>query len=134
MTPDQIEKLVDNKISQRIWEVVQKILNTPDFDETTVKLEIEKTLVVSISHITAECSQWLHTFKEDSPSFVVADNEYYYEISLSCYHTVRRTRTLDTEYLKCLGPILHLAAENDCHRLRLDRDGPIVEGLMVYEW
>lgn len=84
------------------------------------KYEVHKILVISTAHITEETASYI----EDAG--VLTDE----------YGHVLWTNTLGnlSKHAKDLAGIYSLAKSLDCKLVNIDRDGPVYEGLEVYDW
>jgi len=93
-----------------------------------MSLEIHKTLVISTVHI------------EESDLDVIANDLISYELDeygwLIYVNLEHANDILFTEYAvsDALISAIKLAQNNDCLYLRLDRDGPEVDGLSKFDW
>lgn len=96
-----------------------------------MKLEIDRTLVCTTSHITAEDNQQL--FDEETNLVVYSMDEYGYMI-----WTGGNTFQLYMQEAKNISDsfriLLTFAKQQKCEWLRLDRDAEEIEGLETFEW
>lgn len=95
------------------------------------KLEISKMLTISTKHITPEADESIlyayydddkdvsaHVYTKDNYGwFVYIDEDFENKTNL-----------------ECLKDCMRFARKNGCDLLCLDCDGPVVDGLPVYEW
>jgi hypothetical protein len=113
-------------------------------------LEFEKVLVVCTSHVTKEDMEHL----EQLSYFFQWSNEgegylevldYKTGVLLYVFARLCDDRMTYDEYITSLFPdwggvgtavknLYDLASRHDCSYLRLDRDGPEIEGLPVFDW
>lgn len=98
-------------------------------------IEIEKTLVVSTGHITEEDMEKLDgEADDDSHESLLAR---VYEEGIIVFVGTEEDmakRAEDRGFGEGLQKVLVLARNKGCHYLRLDCDGPILEGYKTYDW
>lgn len=92
-----------------------------------MKLEIDRTLVCSTSHLSEEDNQSL--FDEETNLIVYSLDEYGYMILARPVESDEPREHSDN-----LESLLEFARKNDCDWLRLDRDAEQIEGLPTFEW
>lgn len=90
-------------------------------------LEIAKMLTLSTAHIKKETAEFLNN--PNSDLIVFAKGEYGWFISGEWIQ-----EELIPDIPEDLIKIVHLAQENECLWICLDRDGEEIEGLPVYKW
>lgn len=100
-----------------------------------IKLEIEKYLVVSTGHIAEGDMERLDEEADDgSGASLIA---MVYEEGILVFVGTEEDMAERAEsrgFGEGLQKILSLARKNDCQYLKLDRDGPILEGYDFYDW
>lgn len=52
----------------------------------------------------------------------------------SIFLTMKVAKRISGKYSKHLHSLLRLARDNDCEYLRVDADGPVLEGFPVFDW
>ena len=99
------------------------------------KLEIEKYLVVSTGHITEEDMDRLDEEADDGSgeSLVVLVYDEGVIVFVGTKEDMAK-RAENRGFGEGLQKMLSLARKNDCQHLRLDSDGPTLEGYEVYDW
>jgi len=91
-----------------------------------MELNIEKCLIISLSHLTQ--NEFMKLVDLDFVS-----NDCYPTISFDILDILE----VDEEQIiisNSLMKIIELAKENDCSRIRFDRDANTIEGYEVFEW
>ena len=91
---------------------------------TKVKLEFEKNLVVSTCHITED---EMNILSSGETSLVCYDTEYFALIYVA-------GDSVGNEFTPEFKALINLAKKNGCQYLKIDRDGPILEGFETYDW
>lgn len=99
-------------------------------------LEINRELVLSTSHVQEATMDWLR----ESDGRITPDgyedfdrpagDSVEYGALVFCMYDDDETAAMPAD----LGPLVRLARDNDCKWLRLDCDGPVVDGLPAWEW
>lgn len=102
---------------------------------TAPQLEIQRYLTVSTAHITEEDMKRLNLRKATSDTILILNS---FDYGVSVYvgsHEEPAWETAKTEgFSSGLQNMLKLALDNDCRYLKLDCDGPTVEGYKTYNW
>jgi hypothetical protein len=100
-----------------------------------MKLEIQKTLVISTGHITKEDDRLLHVHcntPNGNLPLIVDEDIHGWKVHTDILETnledMRGQFSID--FLNCLM----LAYLNDCQWINFDGDGPIYETLQIHEW
>ncbi len=95
------------------------------------KLEIQKYLVASTAHVTQEDMRRLRF-----PSTTVNSHEFPYgeTIYVGTQQEPMWKLTESEGYSNSMQDMLKLALKNHCAYLKLDCDGPIIEGYIVHDW
>ncbi len=88
------------------------------------KLEIDRTLVCSTSHLSMEDVQAL--FDETTHLVVYEMGQYGYMIWTSSIEEKIHSDNLES--------LLKLARKHNCEWIRFDRDADVIEGLRTFEW
>lgn len=96
------------------------------------QLEIQRYLVVNISHINPRD---MNRLKKGSDTSLIL-NEFEYGVSIYTGDKREPAWKIAEDEVFSFGTqtMLKLALDNDCRYLKLDRDGPVVEGYAVYDW
>lgn len=87
-----------------------------------IKLEINKEVVFSTSHITEATNQIL---EDNTTLLVVQSTEYNHRVFITDY---------SLSGLAELDILIKIASDNGCTSLLLDCDGPVYKELDVYDW
>jgi hypothetical protein len=88
-------------------------------------VEIEKMLVLSTSHLTEQtCNGWFEKHKEDFPCYEKIGAGWFVHVVVDGV----------TEYPDDLQKCISLAIEIKCDWIMFDRDGPVLEYLLSYDW
>ena len=100
--------------------------------KTAPKLEIQRYFVVNISHINPRDMKRLKKGSDTSLIF----NEFEYGVSIYTGDKKDPAWKIAEDEVFSFGAqtMLKLALDNNCRYLKLDRDGPVVEGYAVYDW
>jgi hypothetical protein len=93
-----------------------------------MKLEIQRCLVVGTCHVTQDDTICLSE-EEGIVAHEYEEGFYVHVPDAACDDELR-----GIGYSPAFLGLLKLARENDCDYLTLDRDGPEIEGLEVFEW
>ena len=91
-------------------------------------LEIDRTLIVSISHLTADDRQDL--FDESTDLVVYAMGEYGYMVLA---RPVDEYASEERKHSNNLEKLLEFARKNDCDWLRFDVDANEIDGCEIFE-
>lgn len=91
-------------------------------------LEFEKNLIVSTGHIT---ESEMNKLGSGETSLACYENEYFTLVYVGEIHVGNPPGDDMTPELKKL---INLARKNGCQYLKLNRDGPVLEGLKTYDW
>ena len=93
-----------------------------------MKLEIQRHLVACTSHVTKDDTICL------SEGECVVAHEYEEGYFVHVPEATCDDELRDNGYSPAFLALLKLARENACDYLTLDRDGPEIEGLEIFEW
>lgn len=91
---------------------------------TMTKLEIDRTLVCSTSHLSGDDNTDL--FEETTNLVVYEMGEYGWMIWTRSTEERKHSANLES--------LLEFARKHDCEWIRFDRDADIIEGLKTFEW
>ena len=95
------------------------------------KYEIEKTLVLSTRHITLKDSRLLGSYGLGNT--IVDEYPYGWWIHVSD-DRVSRVAVRRDGFSRAFRDLIELAHVKRCGRLRLDQDGPVMDGLATFNW
>lgn len=96
----------------------------------TEALEFGKYIVLSTCHIPEGLNEVLSsdgTTQDEYGYWIYVPLDNYGEDEYGCDDG-------EDENYEFLNPLFDLARRCECHYIRLDSDGPIVDGLEVYSW
>lgn len=115
----------------KISEVSPLMIEELEEIEEKQKLEISKMLTISTKHITTEANEGI--------LYAYYDNDEYVSTLVYSKDGYGWFIYIDEDFEKktnpeCLKNCMRFARENGCNWLCLDSDGPVVNGLPVYEW
>jgi hypothetical protein len=100
-----------------------------------MKLEIQKTLVASSSHITKQDDNLLSNYLREAPAeVIIVDEDFGWKIHI-CSIVNNSNLELNrlgfsNDFIKCMM----LGFINDCEWVLFDCDGPQYEFLNIHEW
>ena len=103
--------------------------------ENNMKLEIEKTLVISTGHISLEDNEKLAFASRgyDTESFIVHPHDNGFKIQVNLFFSEDLEQMyagFSSGFVKCMM----FAFINDCTCINFDSDGPSFDFLPKYEW
>lgn len=99
-------------------------------DETkTINVEVQRVLVISTAHMTAEDSDMLR--HGEHPLVTHSYEEGDFVILNELEEKMSEIRTI---FSKEFENLVVLAQKNSCEILRLDRDGPVYSQLPTFDW
>lgn len=102
---------------------------------TAPQLEIQNYLVVSTAHITLTDMRRLSSGDTKRDSMLILNSFDYGENIYTGDYKKPAWKIAEAEgFGSGLQNMLKLALDNGCRYLKLDRDGPVVEGYKIYDW
>ena len=100
-----------------------------------MKLEFEKTIVVSTAHISQKDNELLKIEAEHiGDLLVVYHYDYGFRIFTGTPIDELVTQEVINKYSSTFCALLRIAEKNNCDWLKLDCDGSLIEGLKRFYW
>lgn len=104
-----------------------------------MKLDIQKVLTVSITHIPEEIAIKIERVCNKTAIYYtgISNLSIYKKAEYGWWIYVPKNMTdsfTNRDVIKELQPLIKLACENNCEWLCIDRDGDVVDFLPVYIW